>query len=76
MSIEGRCMKCKANTIMKNTKQGTMSNGRPIVRGECSKCGTKMAKIVASDKSKKGAAEKKRRSRTSRKGRGSRGSRK
>ena len=42
------CVKCKAKTEMKNSKQVTMKNGRPAVKGECSVCGTGMYKILPS----------------------------
>ena len=38
-------MKCKQAREMKNAKQTKMANGRPAVKGECPKCGTKMFKI-------------------------------
>jgi hypothetical protein len=44
------CVKCKAKNDMKNGKQVTMKNGRPAVKGECSKCGTGMYKILSSKK--------------------------
>ncbi len=43
--MEGRCMKCKAQREMKDTKQVTMKNGKPATEGVCAVCGTKMFKI-------------------------------
>ena len=42
------CVKCKAKKDMKNSKQVTMKNGRPALKGECSACGTGMYKILPS----------------------------
>ena len=55
--IEGWCMKCKAKREMKNIEHVTMKNGKPAIKGVCSKCSTKMFKIgdsTSTVKSKKG----------------------
>ena len=75
--VDGWCMKCKAKREMKDVTKVTMKNGRPAMKGLCSKCGTKMFKIgdgspskssPASKKSKKGGASKKsRKSKSSKK---------
>ena len=57
--VEGWCMKCKSKNEMKNVTKVTMKNGRPAMKGECSKCGTKMFKIGGSSTSKSGGASKK-----------------
>ena len=44
--VEGHCMKCKTARVMKDAKQTKMKNGRDAVKGVCSKCGTKMFKIM------------------------------
>ncbi len=43
--VEGYCMKCKAKREIKDAEQIKMKNGKPAVKGTCSKCGTKMFKI-------------------------------
>lgn len=57
--VEGWCMKCKSKNEMKKVTKVTMKNGRPAMKGECSKCGTKMFKIGGSSASKSGGASKK-----------------
>lgn len=42
---EGYCVKCKAKREMKNAQSVKLKNGRPAMKGECPKCGTKMFKI-------------------------------
>lgn len=84
--VDGWCMKCKAKREMKDVTKVTMKNGRPAMKGLCSKCDTKMFKIgdgspskssPASKKSKKGGASKKsRKSKSSKKSKKSKRSRK
>lgn len=45
--VQGYCMKCKAKREMLNPKK-VIKGGRHFMMGTCSKCGTKMAKIVSS----------------------------
>ena len=42
------CVKCKAKREMVNPQKVTMKNGRPAMKGVCSKCGTGMYKILPS----------------------------
>lgn len=72
--VEGWCMKCKAKREMKNVTKVTMKNGRPAMKGECSKCGTKMFKIGDGSPSKSSPSSKK--SKKSKKGGASKKSRK
>ncbi len=48
--VEGYCVKCKAKREMNSTEETIMKGGRggpkKAMRGICSKCGTKMYKIV------------------------------
>jgi hypothetical protein len=44
--VEGRCMKCKEQREIKNPKDVVMKNGMKAVSGTCTKCGTKVFKIV------------------------------
>ncbi len=44
--VQGYCVKCKAKREMKNEKEVTMKNKRKAMKGECTKCGTKMFRIL------------------------------
>jgi len=44
------CVKCRTKTEMVNVQQVTMKNGRPALKGKCSKCGTAMFKILPAKK--------------------------
>ena len=44
--MEAYCMKCKAKKEMKDPKETTTKNGRPMVKGVCPDCGTKMNKFL------------------------------
>jgi len=46
MAEIGYCVKCKAKSEMKDAKQVKMKNGRPAMKGKCTKCGTGMYKIL------------------------------
>ncbi len=48
MAETAYCVKCKAKSEMKNSQRVTMKNGRPAMKGTCSKCGTGMYKILPS----------------------------
>lgn len=43
--MEAYCMKCKEKREMLEPKQGTTSNGKPIVKGTCSVCGSRTCRI-------------------------------
>jgi len=43
--MEGYCVKCKEKREMKDVKEELMKNGKPIQKGTCTTCGTKMSKI-------------------------------
>lgn len=45
------CVKCRKKTVMVETQQVTMKNGRPAVSGKCGVCGTGMYKILSQKKS-------------------------
>jgi hypothetical protein len=47
MALQGRCMKCKQNREMKNLKLEKTKRGTYMAKGNCVKCGTKMAKILS-----------------------------
>ena len=40
------CVKCKKTGSMKGCHNKTSKNGRNMLQGECTKCGTKMNKFV------------------------------
>ncbi len=43
---EGYCVKCKAKREMKDPEEVEMKNKRKAMKGTCTKCGTKMFKIL------------------------------
>ena len=43
--MEAYCMKCKEKNEMEDAKQSKMKNGRPVMKGTCAECGTKMSRI-------------------------------
>ena len=45
--MEAYCVKCKAKTEIKDSKEVTMKNGRAAVTGTCSVCGTKVFRIIS-----------------------------
>ena len=48
--IIGYCMRCKAKREMKNTKLSATKKKTLMIKGICSKCGTKMCKITGGKK--------------------------
>ncbi|MBU1196949.1 hypothetical protein KJ765_00400 [Candidatus Micrarchaeota archaeon] len=44
--MKGRCMKCKTDRDMKDTKEVIMKNGMKAMKGKCATCGTSMFKII------------------------------
>lgn len=46
MAETAYCVKCKAKSEMKAAEKVTMKNGRPAMKGVCSKCGTGVYKIL------------------------------
>lgn len=40
------CLKCKKNTETQNEQQRTAKNGRNMLSGTCSVCGTKKNKFI------------------------------
>ena len=62
---QGYCMKCKAKREMEQAEEVVMKNKRKALKGSCSKCSTRMFKILAgpggpigSKKSKKPVSKK------------------
>jgi len=46
----GFCVRCKQKVELQNAQQITMKNGRPAMKGKCSKCGTSVFRILPSKK--------------------------
>jgi hypothetical protein len=46
MMTEAYCVRCKAKQQMKDEEKATTKNGRNMLKGICTKCGTKMCKFV------------------------------
>ena len=44
--MEGYCLKCKQKREIANTEETTTEKGVRMIKGQCSVCGTKMAKIL------------------------------
>jgi predicted GH43/DUF377 family glycosyl hydrolase len=44
--VRAYCVKCRAKREMKNPKAVTLKNGRQAIQGICSRCGTRMFRIV------------------------------
>lgn len=47
------CVKCKSHTETKNQKKRQSKNGRTMLSGVCSKCGTKKSQFVSSSSTNK-----------------------
>ena len=48
MAEQGYCVKCRAKVDIENAERVTMKNGKPALKGKCSKCGTTVFKILPS----------------------------
>ena len=48
--VEGYCVKCRANKVMKDAMEVPMSGGRRAAKGTCPDCGTGMFKFLPKDK--------------------------
>lgn len=48
MAETAYCVKCRSKRDMEDAQKVTMKNGRPAMKGKCSKCGTGMYKILSS----------------------------
>lgn len=57
MAIEGRCMKCKKQQIMKDAKMTKTSRGGFMAKGKCSVCGCGMCRIMSKDNAEKAVAD-------------------
>ena len=48
--MEAYCMKCKKQVEVKDPQETVTKNGRPLVKGTCSVCGTKVNKFLPTKK--------------------------
>ena len=46
MAEQAYCVKCKEKVQIKDEQKVKMKNGRPAMKGSCSKCGTGVYKIL------------------------------
>ncbi len=46
--MEAYCVKCREKVEIKDPQEVIMKNKRPAVKGNCSKCGTKVFRIKSS----------------------------
>ncbi len=47
--MKGRCMKCKKEMTMGSVAYEVNAIGKPVCRGKCDKCGTKMYRMLGAD---------------------------
>ena len=47
MTIEGRCMRCKAQKPMKDVQMTITSRGGYMAKGKCAECGCGMCRIMS-----------------------------
>ncbi|MBU2497219.1 MAG: hypothetical protein KJ767_04125 [Nanoarchaeota archaeon] len=47
MALEGRCMGCRKNREMRDVNLSKTKRGTFMAKGTCTKCGTKMARILS-----------------------------
>lgn len=45
MKIEGYCVKCRTKKVMKSISDSVTKDGKPMVRGICPDCGTRMVRM-------------------------------
>ncbi|NPE26539.1 hypothetical protein HNV12_00875 [Methanococcoides sp. SA1] len=57
MAIEGRCMKCKKQQVMKDAQMTKTSRGGFMAKGKCSVCGCGMCRIMSKDNAEKAVAD-------------------
>ncbi len=51
--VEGRCMKCKKQTEMKDPEVSQTARGGYMAKGNCTNCDTRMARILSKDNAEK-----------------------
>lgn len=50
MADQAYCVKCKEKRDMNDPHEIKMKNGKPALQGTCSVCGTKLTRILPSQK--------------------------
>jgi hypothetical protein len=50
MEFEGYCVKCRKKVTIKDGKESTTAKGRPVAKGICPVCGTKVNRFLPSKK--------------------------
>ena len=50
MEFEGYCVKCRQKREVKEGREETTKNGRPIAKGACPVCGTTVSRFLPSKK--------------------------
>jgi hypothetical protein len=55
--VTGHCMRCKEKREMKDAKISQTARGGYMAKGQCVKCGTKMAAILSKDNAEKAIQE-------------------
>ena len=48
MDFEGYCVKCRKKQKIKNGSVGKTAKGRPVAKGTCPECGTKVNRFLPS----------------------------
>jgi hypothetical protein len=48
MDFEGYCVKCRKKQQIKDGKVETSAKGRPMAKGVCPECGTKVTRFLSS----------------------------
>ena len=51
--VDGYCMKCRAKREMKDVKTEKTKRGTFMAKGTCTKCGTRMAKVLSKEQAAK-----------------------
>lgn len=53
MEFEGYCVKCRKKQTVKDGNVEKTSKGRPIAKGICPECGTKVSRFLSSKDAEK-----------------------
>jgi len=48
MEFEGYCVKCRKKQQIKNGAVGKTAKGKPVAKGTCPECGTKVNRFLSS----------------------------
>ena len=47
MEFEGYCVKCRKKQLVKNGVVGKTAKGKPMAKGTCPTCGTKVTRFLS-----------------------------